>query len=192
MLDKNNTYSDTIKDNIAENLLSKLPSSFKDIKKGNINIEIIKAILYTKDTNVNAGIDNIEKIFTHRTADYTDEKNKVKYKIYIDDLFNLIINDNEPSSNNLYIKNYIYGLIKNKDDTDKNTLKNELIRIKSSIQAYYIVVFVFYCLFFIVAFIIFKCFEPSMTFITIYKLNIIKVIIGFFLIYIPILLTMLL
>jgi hypothetical protein len=188
MLDKNNTYSDTIKNNIAENLLLKLPSSFKDSKEGNINIENIKAILYTKETDVNAGIDNIEKIFTYRAADYNDEK--VEYKNYIDDLFNLIINDNEPNSNNLYIKNYIYGLIKNKDNTDKNRLKNELIKIKKNIQAYYIVVFVFYCLFFIVAFIILKCFEPSMTFITIYKLDIIKVIIGFFLIYIPIRLTM--
>ena len=147
MLDKNNTYSDTIKDNIAEILLSKLPSSFKDSKEGNIDIKIIKAILYTKDTNVEVGIDNIEKIFTHRTA---DEKNKVKYKNYIDDLFNLIINDNEPNSNNLYIKYYIYGLIKNKDDNDKNRLKDKLIRIKSSIQAYYIVVFVLYCLILVV------------------------------------------
>jgi hypothetical protein len=190
MLDNNDTYSDTIKYNIATNLLSKLPSSFKDSKEGNIDINIIKAILYTKETNEDAGIDNIKKIFTYRAADYNDEKNKVKYKIYIDDLFNLIINDNEPSSNNLYIKNYIYGLIKNKDNTDKNILKNELLNFKKNIQAYYIVVFVFYCLFFIAAFIIFNLDKPSMTFITIYKLDIIKVIIGFFLIYIPILLTM--
>jgi hypothetical protein len=188
MLDKNNTYSDTIKDNIAVILLSKLPSSFKDSKEGNIDIKIIKAILYTKETNVDAGIDNIKKIFTYRAADYNE--NKVEYKNYIDDLFNLIINDNEPNSNNLYIKYYIYGLIKNKDDNDKNRLKDKLIRIKSSIQAYYILVFVFYSLFFIVAFIMLKWYEPSMTFITIYKLNIIKVIIGFFLIYIPIWLTM--
>jgi len=195
MLDKNNTYSDTIKDNIADILLSKLPSSFKDIKEGNIDIKIIKAILYTKETNVDDGIDNIEKIFTLRTTDYNDEKNKVEYKNYIDDLFNLIINDNEPNSNNLYIKNYIYGLIKNKIDIDKNRLKNELIRIKSSIQAYYIVVVVFYCLILVIILITLMG-GPQLCFnyIKVYwwdaiKLSL-KVMVAFFIIYIPIWLTM--
>jgi hypothetical protein len=193
MLDKNNTYSDTIKDNIADILLSKLPSSFKDGNKGNIDIKIIKAILYTKETNVDDGIDNIKKIFTYRAADYNDEK--VEYKNYIDDLFNLIINDNEPNSNNLYIKNYIYGLIKNKIDIDKNRLKNELIRIKSSIQAYYIVVVVFYCLILVIILITLMG-GPQLCFnyIKVYwwdaiKLSL-KVMVAFFIIYIPIWLTM--
>lgn len=195
MLDKNNTYSDTIKDNIAVILLSKLPSSFKDSKEGNIDIKIIKAILYTKETNVDEGIDNIEKIFTLRTADYNDEKNKVEYKNYIDDLFNLIINDNEPNSNNLYIKKYIYGLIKNKDNTDKNILKNKLIEIKRSIQAYYIVVFVFYCLILVAILIILMGGLPlCMEYIKVYWWDAIKlsfkVMVAFFLIYIPIWLTM--
>jgi hypothetical protein len=124
-------------------------------------------------------------------------KEKNEYINYINNYFDLVSNDIDPKKN-AYINYYIYGLIKSSKDAEgeksskgsKEVLKKYLNNFKKNIKIYYILVFVFYSLFFIVAFIILKWDEPSMTFITIYKLNIIKVIFGIFLIYVPILLTM--
>jgi len=124
-------------------------------------------------------------------------KEKNEYINYINNYFDLVSNEIYPKQN-AYINYYIYGLIKSSKDAEgeksskrsKEVLKKYLNNFKKNIKIYYILVFVFYSLFFIVAFIILKWYEPSMTFITIYKLNIIKVIIGIFLIYVPIIATM--
>jgi hypothetical protein len=118
---------------------------------------------------------------------YATDKNK--YINYINNYFDLLSNDEPPNDNN-YIKNFIYGLLEKQNDNSKAALKMPLLNFKKNIQGYYTSVFVLYSVFFLAVYIILKWYEPSMTFITIYKLNIIKVIIGFFIIYIPILLTM--
>lgn len=189
MLDKNVTYSDSIKNNIADILFSKLPSTFKDGNVGDITNENIKAILYTTETNFDIGIDNISTIFNYRTA-YLGEYNE--YKNYIDNLFNLIMNDNEPKSNNLYIKYYLDGLKRGaggNDDIIK--LKDKLKNIKKRIQDYCIVVWAFYGFFFLVVLGILGYYNQIMNFLTIYRWDIMfKVIPGISLIYIPIFLTM--
>jgi hypothetical protein len=118
---------------------------------------------------------------------YATDKNK--YINYINNYFDLLSND-EPSNDNNYIKYFIYGLLEKQNDDSKAALKKPLLNFKKNIQGYYTSVFVLYSVFFLAVYIILNLYEPSMTFITIYKLNIIKVIIGFFLIYIPIWLTM--
>jgi hypothetical protein len=118
---------------------------------------------------------------------YATDKNK--YINYINNYFDLLSNDEQPNDNN-YIKYFIYGLLEKQNDDSKAALKKPLLNFKKNIQGYYTSVFVLYSVFFIAVYIILKFYEPSMTFITIYKLNIIKVIIGFFIIYIPIWLTM--
>ena len=126
-------------------------------------------------------------------------KEKNEYINYINNYFDLVSNDIEPNKN-AYINYYIYGLIKSSINAEgeqsskesKEVLKKYLNNFKKNIKIYYILVFVFYGLFFIAAFIILGLFEPSMNFLTIYRLDIGKVFIGFFLIYIPIWLTMLL
>ena len=189
MLDKNDTYSDSIKDSIADILFSKLHSTFKDGNVGDITNENIKAILYTKETNFDIGIDNISTIFYFKTA-YAGEYNE--YKNYIDNLFNLIMNDNEPKSNNLYIKYYLDGLKRGAGgNEDKIILKNKLKNIKKRIQDYCIVVWAFYGFFFLVVLGILGFDKQIINFLTIYWRDIMfKVIPGIFLIYIPIFLTM--
>ena len=122
---------------------------------------------------------------------YYNATDKNKYFNYINNYFDLLSNDDKPEDNN-YIRYYIYGVLEKQDDISKNALKKPLLNFKRNIQGYYILVFVFYGLFFIAAFIILGLFEPSMNILTIYKWDIGKVIIGIFLIYIPIWLTMLL
>ena len=126
-------------------------------------------------------------------------KEKNEYINYINNYFDLVSNDIEPKKN-AYINYYIYGLIKSSINAEgeqsskesKEVLKKYLNNFKKNIKIYYILVFVFYGLFFIAAFIILRFYEPSMNFLTIYKWDIGKVIIGIILIYIPIWLTMLL
>lgn len=130
---------------------------------------------------------------------YKTPKEQNEYINYINNYFDLVSNDIEPKKNE-YINYYIYGLIKSSKNPEgenstiesKDVLKRYLNNFKKNIKIYYILVFVLYGLFFIAAFIILGLFEPSMNFITIYKWDIGKVFIGFFLIYIPIWLTMLL
>jgi hypothetical protein len=156
-------------------------------KSSNPDVNLIK----TEETLLFYGY-IVEYYYYNKTS-----KEKNEYINYINNYFDLVSNEIDPKQN-AYINYYIYGLIKSSKDAEgeksskgsKEVLKKYLNNFKKNIKIYYILVFVFYSLFFIVAFIILKCFEPSMTFITIYKLNIIKVIIGFFLIYIPIWLTM--
>ena len=122
---------------------------------------------------------------------YYKATDKNKYINYINNYFDLLSNDDKPKDNN-YIRYYIYGVLEKQDDISKNALKKPLLNFKKNIQGYYTLVFVLYCLFFLVVFGILGLFEPSMNFLTIYKWDIGKVIIGIILIYIPIWLTMLL
>lgn len=122
---------------------------------------------------------------------YYKATDKNKYINYINNYFDLLSNDDKPKDNN-YIRYYIYGVLEKQDDISKNALKKPLLNFKKNIQGYYTLVFVLYGLFFLVVFGILGLFEPSMNFLTIYKWDIGKVIIGIILIYIPIWLTMLL
>ena len=127
---------------------------------------------------------------------YKTPKEQNEYINYINNYFDLVSNDIEPKKNE-YINYYIYGLIKSgknpKGTIDsKEALKKYLNNFKKNIKIYYILVFVFYGLFFIAAFIILGIDKPFVNFLTIYKWDIGKVIIGIILIYIPIWLTMLL
>lgn len=187
MLDKGEIFTNDV---ATTKLLTKLSqTTIKDI-----NEEQIKQILYKKDDVKSSVLKKIFDIYT----DYKQPKNKFKYINHISKYFDLIISDiitdDNPNDNN-YIKYYIYGLIKNKDDNDKNRLKDKLIRIKSSIQAYYIVVFVFYCLILVAILIILMGGLPlCMEYIKVYWWDAIKlsfkVMVAFFIIYIPIWLTM--
>jgi len=188
MLSKDENFTNDVATN---KLLIKLSqTTIKDI-----NVEQIKQILYKKDDEKSSVLKKIFAIY----IDYKQQpKNKFKYINHISNYFDLIISDiitdDNPNDNN-YINYYIYGLIKKKDDNDKNRLKDKLIRIKSSIQAYYIVVFVFYCLILVAILIILMgglslCVE----YIRVYWWDgfklFLKVMFGIFLIYVPIIATM--
>jgi hypothetical protein len=188
MLDKGENFTNDV---ATIKLLTKLSqTTIKDI-----NVEQIKQILYKKDDDKSSVL---KKIFAIYIEYKQQPKNKFKYINHISNYFDLIISyiitDDNPNDNN-YIKYYIYGLIKNKDYSDKNRLKNKLIEIKKSIQAYYIVVFVFYCLI-LVAILIILMGGPSLCveYIKVYwwdgfKLSF-KVMVAFFIIYVPIIATM--
>ena len=169
-----------------------------------------EAINYIKDNIPKSSNPNVKLINTDNSSlfyGYIVEyyyynktpKEKNEYINYINNYFDLVSNDIEPNKN-AYINYYIYGLIKSSINAEgeqsskesKEVLKKYLNNFKKNIKIYYILVFVFYGLFFLAAFIILGLFEPSMNIITIYKWDIGKVFIGFFLIYIPIWLTMLL
>ena len=130
---------------------------------------------------------------------YKTPKEQNEYINYINNYFDLVSNDIEPKKNE-YINYYIYGLIKSSKKPEreystidsKDVLKKYLNNFKKNIKIYYILVFVLYGLFFLVVFGILGYDKPSMNFLTIYKWDIGKVIIGIILIYIPIWLTMLL
>jgi hypothetical protein len=122
---------------------------------------------------------------------YYKATDKNKYINYINNYFDLLSNDDKPEDNK-YIRYYIYGLLETQDKTSKDALTKPLLNFKRNIQGYYTLVFALYGLFFIAAFIILAIDKPFMNFLTIYKWDIGKVIIGFFIIYIPIWLTMLL
>jgi hypothetical protein len=184
MLDNGENFTNDV---ATTKLLTKLSqTTIKDI-----NEEQIKQILYKKDDVKSSVLKKIFDIY----IDYKQPKNKFKYINHISNYFDLIISDiitdDNPNDNN-YIKYYIYGLIKNKDDNDKNRLKDKLIRIKSSIQGYYIVVFVFYCLI-LVAILVILMGGPRLcvNYIKVYGWDVIKlslkVMVGFFIIYAPIL-----
>lgn len=122
---------------------------------------------------------------------YYKATDKNKYINYINNYFDLLSNDDKPGDNN-YIRYYIYGLLERQDDISKNALKKPLLNFKKNIQGYYTLVFVLYCLFFLVVFGILGYDKQFRDFLTIYWWDIGKVIIGIILIYIPIWLTMLL
>ena len=122
---------------------------------------------------------------------YYKATDKNKYINYINNYFDLLSNDDKPEDNN-YIRYYIYGLLEKQDDISKNALKKPLLNFKKNIQGYYTLVFVLYCLFFLVVFGILGYDKQFRDFLTIYWWDIGKVIIGIILIYIPIWLTMLL
>lgn len=122
---------------------------------------------------------------------YYKATDKNKYINYINNYFDLLSNDDKPKDNN-YIRYYIYGVLEKQDDISKNALKKPLLNFKKNIQGYYTLVFVLYGLFFLVVFGILGYDKQFRNFLTIYWLDIGKVIIGIFLIYIPIWLTMLL
>ena len=159
----------------------------------------------SKSSNQNVKLIDVEKDFlfykyiVEYYYYYKTPKEQNEYINYINNYFDLVSNDIEPKKNE-YINYYIYGLIKSSKKPEreystidsKDVLKKYLNNFKKNIKIYYILVFVFYGLFFIAAFIILGLFEPSMNYLTIYRLDIAKVFIGFFLIYIPIWLTMLL
>jgi len=186
MLDKDENFTNDV---ATTKLLIKLSqTTIKDI-----NEEQIKQILYKKDYVKSSVLKKIFDIYT----DYKQPKNKFKYINHISKYFDLIISDiitdDNPNDNN-YIKYYIYGLIKNKEDNDKNRLKDKLIEIKRSIQAYNIVVFVFYCLILVAILIILMGGLPlCMEYIKVYWWDAIKlsfkVMFGIFLIYVPIIAT---
>jgi hypothetical protein len=80
--------------------------------------------------------------------DYKD-KEKIKYIKYINDYFDLLI-DNKRSN---YTKYYILGLAKNIPDKINNVcniFKNSLDDIKNKIYAYFVVIILFFCLCYIV------------------------------------------
>jgi hypothetical protein len=74
---------------------------------------------------------------------------KIKYIKYINDYFDLLINNKRSN----YTKYYILGLAKNIPDKINNVcdlFKNSLDDVKNKIYAYFIVIITFYCLFLIV------------------------------------------
>jgi hypothetical protein len=204
--------TDIIKDSKLEKGTPEYLNFYKDLKyiitdALNTKTDEKEAIIYIKDkisksSNQNVKLIDVEKDFlfykyiVEYYYYYKTPKEQNEYINYINNYFDLVSNDIEPKKNE-YINYYIYGLIKSgknpKGTIDrKEVLKKYLNNFKKNIKIYYILVFVFYGLFFIAAFIILGIDKPSMNFITIYWLDIGKVIIGIILIYIPIWLTMLL
>ena len=114
---------------------------------------------------------------------------KNKYKNHINNYFNLLINDDKPEENN-YIKYYIYGLLETQDKDSKAALKKPLLNFKNNIESYYKVVFGLYSAFFLVVILRLGVNEKFKDFVAIYWWDILKVLFGIFLIYVPILLTM--
>ena len=206
---------DIIKDSKLEKGTPEYLNFYKDLKyiitdALNTKTDEKEAIIYIKDkisksSNQNVKLIDVEKDFlfykyiVEYYYYYKTPKEQNEYINYINNYFDLVSNDIEPKKNE-YINYYIYGLIKSSKKPEreystidsKDVLKKYLNNFKKNIKIYYILVFVFYGLFFIAAFIILGLFEPSMNYLTIYRLDIAKVFIGFFLIYIPIWLTMLL
>ena len=86
---------------------------------------------------------------------------KIKYIKYINDYFDLLINNKRGN----YTKYYILGLAKNIPEKINNVcdlFKNSLDDIKNKIYAYFIVIITFYCLFLIVIpLIIYGCYETD-------------------------------
>ena len=168
-LNKNKDYA-TAKKDMEDKVASSTTAKISEFNKTNLEKNLVSGyILY----------------YYYKATD------KNKYINYINNYFDLLSNDALPKDNN-YIHYYIYGLLENQDDLSKNALKKPLLNFKKNIQGYYTSVFVLYGLFFIATFIILGLLKPFMNFLTIYNWDIGKVFIGFFLIYIPIWLTMLL
>lgn len=157
------------------------------------NMEGKIAALSTNDKISEFNKKNLEKnlVSGYILYYYYKATDKNKYINYINNYFDLLSNDDKPEDNN-YIRYYIYGLLETQDNTSKNALKKPLLNFKKNIQGYYTLVFVLYGLFFLVVFGILGYDKQFRNFLTIYWLDIGKVIIGIFLIYIPIWLTMLL
>jgi hypothetical protein len=156
-----------------------------------------KAIEYLKgqvDGSSNEKIKNLKlgdgkSVSSYILYYYYDAIDKNKYKNHINNYFNLLINDDKPEDNN-YIKYYIYGLLENQDKNSKAALKKPLLNFKNNIESYYKIVFGLYSAFFLVVILRLGVNEKFKDFVVIYWWDILKVMFGIFLIYIPILLTM--
>jgi hypothetical protein len=156
-----------------------------------------KAIEYLKDkvsSSSNEKIKNLKlgdgkSVSSYILYYYYDAIDKNKYKNHINNYFNLLINDDKPEDNN-YIKYYIYGLLENQDKNSKAALKKPLLNFKNNIESYYKIVFGLYSAFFLVVILRLGVNEKFKDFVVIYWWDILKVMFGIFLIYIPILLTM--
>jgi hypothetical protein len=120
---------------------------------------------------------------------YYNDIDKNKYKNHINNYFNLLINDDKPEDNN-YIKYYIYGLLENQDKNSKAALKKPLLNFKNNIESYYKVVFGLYSAFFLVVILRLGVNEKFNDFVAIYWRDILKVMVGFILIYVPIIWAM--
>jgi hypothetical protein len=135
-------------------------------------IEGLESKLYTNDTDIKSKLEKSNDIDVSSIAkglkleegenqisilklileiyekDYKD-KEKIKYIKYINDYFDLLI-DNKRSN---YTKYYILGLAKNIPDKINNVcniFKNSLDDIKNKIYAYFVVIILFFCLCYIV------------------------------------------
>jgi hypothetical protein len=120
---------------------------------------------------------------------YYDAIDKNKYKNHINNYFNLLINDDKPEDNN-YIKYYIYGLLENQDKNSKAALKKPLLNFKNNIESYYKAVFGLYSAFFLVVILTLGVDKNFKDFVAIYWRDILKVMVGFILIYVPIIWAM--
>jgi hypothetical protein len=137
----------------------------------------------------NLKLDNGKSVSSYILYYYYNAIDKNKYKNHINNYFNLLINDDKPDENN-YIKYYIYGLLETQDKDSKAALKKPLLNFKNNIESYYKIVFGLYSAFFLVVILRLGVNEKFKDFVVIYWWDILKVMFGIFLIYVPILLTM--
>jgi hypothetical protein len=156
-----------------------------------------KAIEYLKgqvDGSSNEKIKNLKlddgnPVSSYILYYYYDAIDKNKYKNHINNYFNLLINDDKPEDNN-YIKYYIYGLLENQDKNSKAALKKPLLNFKNNIESYYKIVFGLYSAFFLVVILTLGVDKNFKDFVAIYWRDILKVMVGFILIYVPIIWAM--
>lgn len=159
------------KKDIVDDILAKDPSYLKELKK------IIIYMLendekYTNDADIKSKLEkNNDKDVSNIAKELKLENNgnqisilklildiyekdykgreKIEYIKYINDYFDLLINNKRGN----YTKYYILGLAKNIPDKINNVcnlFKNGLDDIKNKIYAYFIVIIVFFCLCFII------------------------------------------
>jgi hypothetical protein len=155
-------------------------------------INIIQAILdiYNSDYNINnntyykAMADNNEN---KKILEINYKKEKIKYINYIDDYFNIVIN-NTSTNTNYYEKYYLLGLIIDNNIASDNynidrlrllkkKLNTELIAIKKNLKDYYLTVIIFYVLFLVIAIVINSkvIFDTISDLLFMYKINFIGV-----------------
>lgn len=146
-------------ENYINSLLNKDNKTHYDVLKTKPNIILDIFTIYNACYNINKLPDKekIEKI----EEEYKVEK--IKFINYIDEYFNILIND-KSTDINYYARYYLLGLIKNnykmpipENDTYlknlieyRKILNTELIKIKEEIYRYYITVIVFYVIFLII------------------------------------------
>lgn len=145
---------------------------------------------------------NVNKIPGYKNMANDDKKKieedykieKIKFINYIDEYFNILIND-KSTDINYYARYYLLGLINNKYTITSTSniallieyrkkLTTELIIIKDEIYRYYISVIVFYVLFLIIIMFLHFSFilNTILEFLFIYKIGFFRIIISFIII----------
>jgi hypothetical protein len=172
-------------DNISKELLNKL-GGVMIIDDTQIPTPIDINFITKNLTNNNeiGKISIIQAIFEIYKLDYKDDNEKTKFISYIDDYFNILIN-NKNIDTNYYTKYYLFGLIKDRVNSPlniklliiKDNLNSELTKISIIIRNYYISIIVLYVILLLIIFSINFNFiiKYILEFLFMYKISFLRV-----------------